>query len=103
MSELFRRRFFMMPSDNECNEAEPIGGWMTTKEAARELGYSDGSVFRHAIKRHDLEEGKDAVKRGGVWFIREDAAKEYHARMLEEFAQRRPPYQGPIPDDDQTQ
>jgi hypothetical protein len=100
MVTIYARRF-IMTEQHEC-EHEPTGGWMTTREAADRLGYSDGSVFRHAIKRQDLKEGCDAVKRGGVWFIREDAALDYHARMLEEFAQRRPPYQGPVPDDDQS-
>lgn len=76
--------------------------WLTTNEAARMLGYSDGSVLRHAIRRGDLEEGQDVIKRGNRWFIRRDAAIEYHRQMLDEFAQRRPPYRGPQPQEQQT-
>lgn len=74
--------------------------WLTTQEAAQLLGYADGSALRHAIRRGDIREGVDAVKRGNRWFIREEAARAYHQQMLDEFAERRPPYRGPIPSED---
>ena len=69
--------------------------WLTTQEAADLLGYADSSVIRHAIKRGALKQGRDVIKRGNQWFVRREAAIDYHKTMLAEFAARRPPYQGP--------
>jgi len=90
----------MLIDMDQCDDPIDCGHtpthWLTTNEAARLLGYSDGSVLRHAIKRGDLVEGKHVVKRGNRWFVRREAAVDYHKAMLEDFAQRRPPYRRPL-------
>lgn len=76
--------------------------WLTTEEAAQLLGYSSGSVLRHAIRRGDIVKGADAIKRGNRWFVRLEAVHAYYEAMLEEFSLRRPPYRGPTPEDEPT-
>jgi hypothetical protein len=74
--------------------------WLTTEEAAQLVGYSSGSVLRHAIRRGDIVKGTDAIKRGNRWFVRLEAVHAYYEAMLAEFAARRPPYRGPLPEDE---
>ena len=90
--------------ERTLREDHPVGNyapasWLTTNEAAKLLGYADGSVLRHAIARGDILEGVDAIKRGNRWFVREAAARAYRKQMLDDFAKRLPPYRGPVPVD----